>query len=187
MQSSHKWWARDADPPNAVVQRGVNDHTILDLARRFRGTGHIVRFIEFMDVGNTNGWRLDKVVPGSEIVERISELFPIEPVDPGYPGEVARRWRYLDGGGEIGVITSVSRPFCGAWSRARLSTDGKLFTCLFASEGLDLRTPLRAGVDDEELSELIAQRWSRRVDRYSEERSSATVSLSKVEMSYIGG
>ena len=172
---------------NSVVKRGVNDHTVVDLARRFRHSGNIVRFIEFMDVGTTNGWRLDEVMSGEEILERIHDVFPIEPVDPGYPGEVAKRWRYVDGAGEIGVITSVSRPFCGDCSRARLSTDGKLFTCLFATEGLDLRAPMRAGVDDEGLRRLLMERWSNRTDRYSEERSSATAFLSKVEMSYIGG
>ncbi len=172
---------------NAVIQRGVNEHTLVDLAGRFRGTGHIVRFIEYMDVGTTNGWRLDEVVTGAEIVDRMQAVYPIEPIEPAYRGEVARRWSYLDGAGEIGVITSVSRPFCGDCSRARLSTDGKFFTCLFASEGLDLRTPMRAGVNDAGLRALLTDRWSKRGDRYSEERSSETADLDRVEMSYIGG
>lgn len=172
---------------NAVVKRGVNDHTLVDLARRFRGTGHIVRFIEFMDVGTANGWRLDDVVAGSEIVRRISAELPLEPIDPAYRGEVARRWRYTDGSGEIGVITSVSRPFCGDCTRARLSADGRLFTCLFAAEGFDLRGPLRDGVGDDDLAELVAGIWRRREDRYSEVRSGETTGLKRIEMSYIGG
>ncbi len=172
---------------NAVVRRGVNDHTVVDLARHFRGTGHIVRFIEYMDVGTTNGWRLDQVVSGAEIVERIGAEFPIDPIEPNYVGEVARRWRYTDGKGEFGVITSVSQPFCGDCSRARLSTDGKLFTCLFARDGVDLRGPLRSGWDAVRLEEFIRDIWRRRRDRYSEIRSADTEGLKRVEMSYIGG
>ncbi|HSL82852.1 MAG TPA: GTP 3',8-cyclase MoaA [Thermoanaerobaculia bacterium] len=172
---------------NAVVRRGVNDHTVLDLARRFRGTGHTVRFIEFMDVGTRNGWRMEEVVPGAEIVARIGAEWPLEPVAPRYPGEVARRWRYRDGGGEIGVIASVTRPFCGGCTRARLSAEGKLYTCLFATEGTDLKTPLRQGATDDELAEVIAGVWRARDDRYSELRTEATGRQPKVEMSYIGG
>jgi cyclic pyranopterin phosphate synthase len=172
---------------NAVVQRGVNDHTVLDLARRFHGTGHIVRFIEYMDVGNTNGWRLDQVVPAGDVVRMIHEALPLEPAEPNYPGEVARRWRYRDGGGEIGVIGSVTRPFCGSCTRARLSPDGKLFTCLFASQGHDLRRLVRSGGDDASLAAELSRIWSAREDRYSELRSRATSGLPKVEMSFIGG
>lgn len=172
---------------NAVVRRGVNDHTVLDLARRFHGTGHVVRFIEFMDVGTRNGWRMEEVVPGREIVERIGAEMPLEPVEPAYPGEVARRWRYRDGGGEIGVITSVTRPFCGGCTRARLSAEGKLYTCLFATAGTDLRELLRAGADDEELGAAIAGVWQAREDRYSELRTEETAGAPKIEMSYIGG
>jgi cyclic pyranopterin phosphate synthase len=172
---------------NAVVIRGVNDHTLVDLARHFRGTGHVVRFIEYMDVGHSNGWRLDQVVSGSEIVERLAEVGPLEPVAGDRPGEVADRWRWADGAGEIGVITSVSRPFCGACTRGRLSAEGKLYTCLFASRGLDLRTPLRSGADDDELTGILASAWRARHDRYSEQRSAETGDLERVEMSYIGG
>jgi cyclic pyranopterin phosphate synthase len=172
---------------NCVVRRGVNDHTVLGLARRFRGTGCVLRFIEFMDVGSTNGWRMAEVVPGGEIVERIAAEMPLEPVEPNYPGEVASRYRYRDGSGEIGVITSVTRPFCGACTRARLSAEGRLFTCLFATRGTDLKTPLRAGAGDDELAELIAGVWGEREDRYSELRTEATAQRPKVEMSYIGG
>ena len=172
---------------NAVVQRGVNDHTVVDLARHFRGTGHIVRFIEYMDVGTTNGWQLDHLVPSRDILARIHAEMPIEPIDPQYPGEVARRWRYTDGGGEIGVISSVTESFCGTCTRARLSADGKLYTCLFATHGHDLRARLRAGASDDELTDVITQLWARRDDRYSELRSADTTNLPKVEMSYIGG
>jgi cyclic pyranopterin phosphate synthase len=172
---------------NTVVKRGVNDHTVVDLARHFKGSGQIVRFIEYMDVGTTNGWRLDDVVSGAEIVERIGAEFPIEPAEPNYIGEVARRWRYSDGDGEFGVITSVSQPFCGDCSRARLSTDGKLYTCLFARNGIDVREPLRADWDAEQLERFIREAWSRRGDRYSEIRSAATEGLERIEMSYIGG
>jgi GTP 3',8-cyclase len=172
---------------NAVVQRGVNDHTLVDLARHFRGSGHVVRFIEYMDVGNTNGWKLDQVVPAAEVVARIDAVFALEPVRRDYRGEVAERWRYRDGQGEIGVISSVSQPFCGDCTRARLAPEGKLFTCLFASDGLDLRGPLRAGADDAELAALLRRAWSERRDRYSEERSTLTQIPRKVEMSHIGG
>ncbi|MPZ99752.1 MAG: GTP 3',8-cyclase MoaA [Dehalococcoidia bacterium] len=172
---------------NAVVRRGVNDHTLLDLARHFRGTGHILRFIEFMDVGTTNGWRMDEVVPASELRDRIDAEFRLEPLDPNYTGEVAQRYRYRDGAGEVGFITSVTQPFCATCTRARLSADGKLYTCLFAAGGTDLREILRSGASDEEVEALLRSTWERRSDRYSELRSSETAGLPKVEMSYIGG
>jgi cyclic pyranopterin phosphate synthase len=172
---------------NAVVKRGVNDDQVLELARHFRGSGHIVRFIEYMDVGHTNGWRLDDVVPAAEIVSTIDALFPLEPVEPAYRGEVARRWRYTDGAGEIGVIASVTQPFCGDCTRTRLSAEGRIYTCLFATRGHDLRALVRSGATDEELHERIGRIWARRADRYSEIRSERTVDLPKVEMSYIGG
>ena len=173
---------------NAVVQRGVNDHTILDLARRFKGTGHVVRFIEYMDVGNLNGWKPEEVVEASEIVSIINAEFSIEPASPNYRGEVARRYRYLDGDGEIGIISSVSQPFCADCTRARLSTEGKVYTCLFASVGHDLREPLRSGATDAELTEIISGIWTRRRDRYSEERFElAGSSRRKIEMYQIGG
>jgi cyclic pyranopterin phosphate synthase len=172
---------------NMVVKRGVNEDSVLPMAERFRGTGHIVRFIEYMDVGSSNGWRLDDVVPAATIVRTIGERHPLEPVDPHYPGEVARRYRYRDGAGEIGVISSVTAPFCGGCTRARISADGRLYTCLFATRGTDLRAPLRAGATDDELGTLFASVWEERTDRYSERRSAATVALPKVEMSYIGG
>ena len=175
---------------NCVVQRGVNDHTIVDVARHFRGTGHIVRYIEYMDVGNINGWDQSQVVGASEIVDAINAEFPVEPVDANYRGEVAKRYRYLDGEGEIGIIASVSQPFCGDCTRARLSTDGKLFTCLFAGQGKDLREPLRAGATDQEMLDLISGVWGARVDRYSEERSDLAAAggpRRKIEMYQIGG
>jgi cyclic pyranopterin phosphate synthase len=172
---------------NAVVKRGVNDHGIVDLAARFRGTGHTVRFIEFMDVGATNGWRLDDVVPAADIVAAVDAAFPLEPVEAAYHGEVARRWRYRDGAGEIGVIASVTQPFCGGCTRARISAEGKLFTCLFAVRGTDLRALLRDGVSDEQLQEQLAGVWLRRTDRYSVRRTEETAALPKIEMSYIGG
>lgn len=172
---------------NAVVRRGVNDHTVLGLARHFRGTGHTVRFIEFMDVGTMNGWRMDEVVPGAEIVARIDAEMPLEPVAPAYPGEVARRYRYRDGSGEIGVITSVTNPFCGGCTRARLSAEGQLYTCLFATEGTDLRGRLRDGSTDDEIAEVVARVWGAREDRYSEIRTEGTATRPKIEMSYIGG
>ena len=175
---------------NTVVQRGVNDHTILDLARHFKGTGHILRFIEYMDVGNLNGWEMGQVVPADEIVGTIDAQLPLEPVEASYRGEVALRYRYRDGTGEIGVIASVTKPFCGNCTRARLSTDGKLYTCLFASSGTDLRGPMRSGVTDDDLREIIAGVWAVRADRYSELRSEATsweTGPKKVEMYQIGG
>ena len=172
---------------NMVVKRGVNDHTVVEMAERFRGTGHIVRFIEYMDVGSTNGWRLDDVVPGAEIIKMVSAKFPVQASDPNYLGEVARRWEYVDGAGEIGVITSVTEPFCSTCTRARISAEGVLYTCLFAAFGQDLRGPIREGATDEELHALIGKTWSNRSDRYSDIRSSQTVPLPKIEMSYIGG
>jgi len=172
---------------NMVVKRGLNDDQVVAMAERFRGTGHILRFIEFMDVGTSNGWRLDDVVPSREVIRRINERFPLVPVEPNYTGEVAERWRYVDGAGEIGVISSVTQAFCHDCSRIRLSTEGKLFTCLFASAGHDLRTPLRAGASDEALAEQIRALWQQRGDRYSEIRSSNTHDLKRIEMSYIGG
>ena len=172
---------------NAVVQRGVNDHTLIDLARHFRGSGHTVRFIEYMDVGVTNGWQLDQVMAADEVVERINAEFPLVPLDANYDGEVAKRWAYADGEGEIGLITSVTQPFCGDCTRARLSADGGLYTCLFAVGGLDLRGPMRAGAGDGELGQILRGVWERREDRYSEIRSEATADLPRIEMSYIGG
>ncbi len=172
---------------NVVVKRGVNDDGVLAMAEHFRGSGHIVRFIEFMDVGATNGWRLDDVVPAQEILETIAAKYPLEPADANYRGEVASRWRYTDGSGEIGVITSISEPFCGDCSRVRLSAEGVLYTCLFAVGGVDFRAPLREGATDDDLKKMITDLWQARTDRYSESRSEATVNLPKVEMSYIGG
>ncbi len=172
---------------NMVVKRGMNDHEIVPLARHFRGSGHILRFIEFMDVGSSNGWRLDDVVPSAEVVRRIGAHFPLEPVDPNYTGEVAERWRYADGGGEIGVISSVTQAFCSTCTRARLSTEGRLYTCLFAQSGHDLRALLREPRSDAELSAAIGAVWQARDDRYSEIRTAATAGLRKIEMSYIGG
>jgi len=172
---------------NMVVKRGVNDDQVLPMARRFRGTGHVLRFIEYMDVGNSNGWRLDDVVTADQIVETIAREFALEVLAPTYPGEVASRWRYLDGGGEIGVIASVSRPFCGDCTRARISADGQLYACLFASRGHDLRALLRDGASDDDLADAIRTVWAARDDRYSELRSAETWQLPKVEMSYIGG
>jgi len=172
---------------NMVVRRGTNEDSILPMARYFRGTGHILRFIEYMDVGHTNGWRMDDVVPAREIVETIGRELPLEPAEPNYRGEVARRYRYRDGSGEIGLIASVTQPFCGDCTRARLSADGKLYTCLFAVSGHDLRALLRAGADDEELAGAVGSVWGTRADRYSEIRSSKTAALPRVEMSFIGG
>jgi cyclic pyranopterin phosphate synthase len=172
---------------NMVVKRGWNEHAILPMARRFRGTGRILRYIEYMDVGHTNGWRLDEVVTADEILAAVSSEFRLEPMPPTKPGEVAERYRYLDGGGEIGVIASVSRPFCGTCDRARLSADGQLYTCLFATLGHDLRGLVRSGASDEELETELRNIWELRDDRYSELRSAETVDLPKVEMSYIGG
>lgn len=176
---------------NAVAQRGVNDHTLVDLARFFKRRGHILRFIEYMDVGNMNGWKLDEVLPASAIVEMIHAEMPLEPVAGNYFGEVARRFRYADGEGEIGLISSVTQPFCGACTRMRLSPEGRIFTCLFAIEGASLRDPLRAGASDDELEAIIRAVWGERVDRYSEIRSSLTQDArdrrKKVEMYHIGG
>jgi cyclic pyranopterin phosphate synthase len=188
-----------------VVKRGLNEASIVPMARHFRGSGHILRFIEYMDVGNSNGWQLADVVPAAEIVRTVSAEWPLEPAEANYYGEVAERWRYLDGGGEIGVIASVTQPFCGSCTRARLSAEGRLYTCLFSSQGHDLRAPLRAGASDAEISALVGAIWGRRVDRYSEIRTAATPGLApgaphgadggaaraggrkKVEMSHIGG
>jgi GTP 3',8-cyclase len=172
---------------NVVVKRGLNEDGILPMARHFRGTGVVLRFIEYMDVGHTNGWRLDEVVPAAEIVAAIDAELPLEPVEPAYRGEVANRWRYQDGSGEIGVISSVTQPFCGDCTRARLSADGRIYTCLFAVQGHDLRALLRGGSDDDELTAAIADIWRARADRYSELRSAETADLPRVEMSYIGG
>ena len=172
---------------NMVVKRGVNEDSVVPMARHFRGSGHIVRFIEYMDVGHSNGWRMDEVVPAAEIVAMVGAEMPLEPVAPNYPGEVVERWRYGDGSGEIGVIASVTRPFCGGCTRARLSAEGKLFTCLFAVAGHDLRALLRGGASDAEISTAIGGIWWMREDRYSELRTAATAGLPKVEMSYIGG
>ncbi len=172
---------------NAVIRRGLNEHAIVDLAEHFRGSGTTVRFIEYMDVGHSNGWRLDDVVPAAEIVAAIDARWPIEAVDPSYRGEVARRYRYRDGAGEIGVISSVTQPFCGDCTRARLSADGQIYTCLFATGGHDIRAVLRSGATDTDLVEALRVIWSGRDDRYSELRSLETVDLPKVEMSFIGG
>ena len=172
---------------NMVVKKGVNDQDIVAMARRFKGSGHIVRFIEFMDVGATNGWRLDSVVRGQEIVDLINAELPIEPAHANYRGEVARRWRYKDGSGEIGVITSISEPFCGDCTRARLSPEGALYTCLFGTRGHDFRSLLRGGESDDEIATFLASVWHVRDDRYSEIRSEDTIGLRKVEMSHIGG
>lgn len=172
---------------NMVVKRGVNEKTMLPMARYFHGTGHVLRFIEYMDVGNTNGWLLGDVVPATEIIARIDAEMPLEPLEPNYRGEVSQRWRYRDGGGEIGVITSVTQPFCQDCTRARISAEGSLYTCLFAAEGYDLRRLLRSGVSDAEISQTIRSIWLGRDDRYSEIRSSRTAELPRVEMSTIGG
>ncbi|NNF65364.1 MAG: GTP 3',8-cyclase MoaA [Acidimicrobiia bacterium] len=172
---------------NAVIKRGVNGHAPLAMARHFKGSGHIVRFIEYMDVGSTNGWRLDDVISGQDIVAAINAELPLEPIKPNYIGEVASRWRYRDGSGEIGVITSVTAPFCGSCTRGRVSAQGMLYTCLFASSGHDLRQMMRGLASDAELSAAIASIWETRDDRYSDLRSEATSDLPKIEMSYIGG
>jgi cyclic pyranopterin phosphate synthase len=173
---------------NTVVRRGVNDESVLPLVRHFRGTGRIVRFIEYMDVGTKNGWDRSEVVPSAELKDRISDEFPIEPLDPNYPGEVANRYRFLDGAGEIGFVSSVTNPFCGNCTRARLSTEGSLYTCLFATEGTDFRAPLRDGVTDEEILDRIDAVWGERDDRYSERRSEDTTRPDdRVEMYEIGG
>jgi GTP 3',8-cyclase len=172
---------------NSVIERGATDHTAVALANHFKGTGHILRFIEFMDVGNLNGWDRTKVVPSAELIERINAQTPIEPVDPNYPGEVAERWRYVDGTGEIGFISSVTQPFCSGCTRARLSPEGKLFTCLFGSDGHDLKTPLRDGASDDDMIATITGIWSARTDRYSELRATEGAVARKIEMYQIGG
>lgn len=175
---------------NSVIERGLNDHTALDLVERFRGTGVIVRFIEYMDVGNRNQWSLDRVVPSRELMERIAQRWPLHPVEENYRGEVAERYAFDDGLGEVGFISSITHPFCGDCTRARLSSEGVFYTCLFARSGVDLRAPLRAGASDEELSQLISDTWLQRSDRYSELRSTLQRSeqpLRKIEMYYIGG
>ena len=176
---------------NMVVKRGVNEHEILPMARRFKGSGHILRFIEYMDVGNTNGWRMDDVVPSSEVIRTIRGELPLAPIDPNYVGEVAERWRYADSddatAGEIGVVSSVTRAFCRDCTRARLAIDGKLYTCLFATNGYDLRALLRGNASDDEIGDFLSAVWAQRADRYSEARSDNTRALPKIEMSYIGG
>ena len=173
---------------NSVVQRGVNDHTIVDLARYLKERGHIVRFIEYMDVGTRNGWKLDHVVPGDEIAARIDAEMPLEPIESNYRGEVALRYRYRDGGGEMGIIASVTKPFCGDCTRLRLSPEGQIYTCLFATVGTDLRGPMRSGATDQELEAIFRGTWGAREDRYSEERASMTERRrDKVEMYHIGG
>ena len=172
---------------NCVVKRGANDHQIVPLAKYFRHSGHILRFIEYMDVGCSNGWKTNEVLPSTEVLARIAECFALRAIDANYPGEVAERWRYADGAGEIGVISSVTRAFCAACTRARLSTEGKLYTCLFAQVGQDMRELLRNGHSDEQIAELISDTWRGRDDRYSEIRSAATAASRKIEMSYIGG
>ncbi len=172
---------------NMVVKRGVNDHAIVPMAEHFRHSGHILRFIEYMDVGTTNGWRLDDVVPAAEIRNAIDASWPLEPLQANYPGEVASRYRYHDRAGEIGLISSVTQPFCGGCTRARLSAEGKLHTCLFASHGHDLRAMLRNGATDEQLAQRLRSIWTARADRYSEARTADTTPTKKIEMSYIGG
>ncbi len=172
---------------NMVVQRGLNEHSVVPMARYFHNSGHILRFIEYMDVGHTNGWRMDDVVPATEIVQMINAEMPIEPADPNYRGEVAQRWRYMDGGGEVGVIASVTQPFCQDCTRLRLSANGEVYTCLFATQGHDVRALLRSDASDDDLRATITSLWSRRTDRYSELRSEQTIDLPKIEMSYIGG
>ncbi len=172
---------------NMVVKRSLNESSILPMARYFKEKGYILRFIEYMDVGHSNGWRMDEVVSASEIIRMIHAEMPLEPADPNYKGEVAERWRYKDGSGEIGVIASVTQAFCSTCTRARLTAEGKLFTCLFGIKGFDFREMLRGGASDEELSQAIARVWNKRTDRYSEIRSEKTTSLPKVEMSHIGG
>ncbi|WP_063568631.1 GTP 3',8-cyclase MoaA [Achromobacter ruhlandii] len=173
---------------NMVVRRGLNDAQILPMAERFRGSGHILRFIEYMDVGNTNGWNLTEVVPSEEVLARIGAIHPLEPISTDDMGRVAERWRYRDGGGEIGVISSVTHAFCGGCTRARLSPEGKLFLCLFGHEGHDLRAPLRDGASEDELAAILTGIWAARGDNYSEQRGRNMADPArKVEMSYIGG
>lgn len=172
---------------NMVVKRGLNEGSIVPMAERFRGSGHALRFIEFMDVGNTNGWRLTDMVPAKEVLEQINAVWPVEPLDPHYPGEVAQRYRYRDGAGEIGVIASVTHPFCQGCTRARLSAEGKLYTCLFSGAGHDFRSLLRSGASDADIGAFLARVWGKRTDRYSELRTQLTFKPKKVEMSHIGG
>jgi len=172
---------------NMVVKGGTNEQDVVAMAKHFKGSGHIVRFIEFMDVGSTNGWDMERVVASKTLAAQINEVFPIEPIEANYEGEVAERWRYLDGSGEIGFISSVTQAFCRSCTRARLSAEGSIYTCLFATEGTDLRMLLRTGATDEQISNLISQTWSKRSDNYSEIRTAETSSLRKIEMSYIGG
>lgn len=172
---------------NMVVKRGINDNAVLSAAEYFRGTGHIIRFIEYMDVGNSNQWQRDQVISAAEIREIIRQKFPIESASADYHGEVAQRWQYCDGNGEIGIIASVTQPFCGSCTRARLSADGLLYTCLFATTGHDLRAVVRDGASDEELATTVNKIWSARTDRYSETRASQSIEVPKIEMSYIGG
>ncbi len=172
---------------NTVVRKGLNEDALVDIAGMFRGTGHIVRFIEFMDVGSSNAWDLSEVVSAAEILSTIGAKWPLDPVEPNYPGEVVNRWRYRDGAGEIGVIASVTMPFCGECTRLRLSADGSIYTCLFAYAGTDLRDALREGATDTQIAEIVTDVWEARTDRYSEERVGVPIGLPKVEMSYIGG
>ena len=172
---------------NMVVKKGINDHAILPMAKYFYGSGKILRFIEFMDVGSTNRWQMDDVFSAKEIVDAINQELPIESADANYKGEVAKRWRYKDNGGEVGIISSVTQPFCESCTRARLSAEGKLYTCLFATDGKDLRHLIREGANDEHIEEVLKAIWKKRADRYSELRNSETVLIPKVEMSYIGG
>ena len=172
---------------NMVVKKGINEHSVLPMAEFFRGTGHTLRFIEFMDVGNSNQWQADAVLSVKEIVELIDAKFPIEPLEANYPGEVAQRWRYRDGEGEIGIISSITQPFCHSCTRARVSAEGQLYTCLFATQGNDLRQRIREGMSDEQLRDFLASVWSQRTDRYSELRNLSTTQIPKIEMSYIGG
>ena len=172
---------------NMVVARGMNEQEILPMVRQFHNTDVILRFIEFMDVGNTNDWQMEKVIPAKEILESINYEYPIEPISPTYRGEVAKRWKYRDGSGEIGIISSVTEPFCGSCNRARLTAEGKIYTCLFATSGFDLREHIRNGADVEQLTEIIGNLWRSRNDRYSELRSEQSVAVPKIEMSYVGG
>jgi len=176
---------------NMVVKKGTNDHEIVSMAKHFKGSGVILRFIEFMDVGSSNGWNMGQVLPSKEVIARINEVFPLEPIEANYTGEVAQRWRYIDGSGEIGVISSVTQTFCHECTRARISTDGQMYLCLFANEGFDFKTLLRSGKSDLEIANAVMNTWSTRDDHYSEIRGSQTANLSsgsrKVEMSYIGG
>jgi GTP 3',8-cyclase len=172
---------------NMVVKRGSNDHAILPMVDYFRGSGHILRFIEYMDVGSSNGWRMNEVLPSADVIARIHARYPLAAIDPNYSGEVAERWRYVDGGGEIGVISSVTRAFCSSCTRLRLSTEGALYTCLFATSGHDLRALLREGASDEAISAFVSKLWAARDDRYSELRGQGVAPVKKIEMSYIGG